>query len=209
MKIKYLLAAAVVFSSAPAFAQSFTGPRVEANLALIETTFDGEVDDEEGSDTLESIQYGGEVGFDVQMGNSFVVGGYAGALFRDDEICDELFGGDEVCAGTGRTFTIGARAGVPVAKSLLLYGKAGYTNTRLNASYEDFDNIIDDISDSNSMDGIHFGAGFELAPGTSGVYIKGEYTYTMYKGGNETIEGIDFSADAHRHQGLVGVGIRF
>jgi outer membrane immunogenic protein len=211
MKIKYLLVAATVFTATPAMAQTFTGPRVEAQIGYQDTQFDGSVDGEEaeGQDSLKSVPYGGEVGFDIQMGNSFVVGGYAGLLFGGDKVCDELFGNDEICAGSGRTFTIGGRAGVPIRKNGLIYGKLGYTNTRLKATYEDFDEILESVSESGSMDGFHLGAGFELAAGTSGVYVKGEYTYTMYNGANSAVDDVDFDADAHRHQALIGVGFRF
>ena len=209
MKIKYLLVAAAAFSATPAMAQSFTGARVEGQAGYTKTVFEGEVDGEAGSDKLESIQYGVEAGYDIQLGNSFVVGAYGSALFGNDEICEEVFGEDELCAGTGRTFTIGARAGVPVGDTLLIYGKAGYTNTQLRASYEDFEDIIDDISESEGMDGVHVGAGFELAAGVTGVYVKGEYTYTMYNGGDAIIDDADISADAHRHQAMFGVGFRF
>jgi outer membrane immunogenic protein len=209
MKIKYLLVAATVFSATPAMAQTFTGPRVEAQIGYAGTTFEGEIDGEESSDSLKSLQYGGEVGFDVQMGNSFVVGGYAGVTFGSDEICAEVFGDDEACAGTRRSFTIGGRAGVPIRKTGLIYGKLGYTNTRVRASYEDFEDILEDVSESSGMDGFHVGAGFELAAGTTGVYVKGEYTYTMYNGGDSVIEDVEFNADAHRHQALIGVGFRF
>ena len=209
MKIKYLLVAAVAFSATPAMAQSFTGPRVEAQIGYNKTTFDGEVDGEEGSDSLQSVPYGGEAGFDVQLGNSFVVGGYAGALLGGDEVCTEVFGEDEACAGTRRSFMIGGRAGVPLGDAFLLYGKAGYTNTRLTASYDDFEDGEDEISEGDSMHGIHFGGGFELAAGTTGAYVKAEYTYTMYDGSDGIVEDVNISADAHRHQALIGIGFRF
>jgi len=209
MNVKYLLAGAVALSATPAMAQTFTGPRVEAQIGYSSTTFDGTIDGDKSSSKLETVPYGGEAGFDVQLGDTFVVGGYAGVLFGGNKVCDEVFGLDELCAGTGRTFTVGGRAGVPIGDALLVYGKAGYSNTRLKASYEDFEDILDDVSDSSSMDGVHVGAGFEVAAGTTGAYVKGEYTYTMYNGGDGVVEGADISSDAHRHQALVGVGFRF
>jgi outer membrane immunogenic protein len=97
---------------------------------------------------------------------------------------------------------------MPVASGILLYAKGGYSNMELRLDYEDFEDIIDDFSESENVDGVHAGVGVEIAAGPN-VYLKGEYVYTMYNGSEETIDGSVFAADIDRQQASVGVGFRF
>ena len=208
MKFKYLVVALATTAATPAIAQDFAGPRAEVRAGFSKTEIEAELDGEEDSDREESVTFGGEVGFDAQMG-SFVLGGYAGIDVGNADFCEAVLGGDEACVSVGRNFTLGARAGIPLGSSSLIYAKGGYTNGRLRFSYDD--DISDDQdaeSDSNSLDGFHVGVGAELAAGPN-VYLKAEYVYTMYNGSDSSDEEFDASFDVNRHQGLVGVGFRF
>lgn len=51
----------------------------------------------------------------------------------DGQSCSELLGDDLACAGLGRTFTIGARAGVPIGQNSMLYAKAEYVYTNFGS----------------------------------------------------------------------------
>ena len=208
MKLKFVVAAILATSSMPAMAQTFTGPRIEGRAAWHEMTIEASVDGQGDSDSREAVTFGAEAGYDFQLGTSAVVGGYVGVDFDGPEACEEVFGMDQACLSDSRNITVGVRAGVPVASTVLLYAKGGYSNMRLRLDYEDFEDIIDDFSDSESVNGVHVGAGVELAAGPN-VYVKAEYVYTMYDGSSDTIDGAVFEADINRQQALVGVGFRF
>jgi outer membrane immunogenic protein len=101
MKLKLLLTAAAVFAAVPAQAQdaasdagagngTFTGPRIQAQVGWDRTginiadtrNFGGRGDFGQGSEQDNEVAYGGEVGFDFDLGG-FVVGVYAGADFSN------------------------------------------------------------------------------------------------------------------------------
>lgn len=208
MKFKFVVAAILATTSMPAMAQTFTGPRVEGRAAWHDVSIEASVDGEGDSVSREAVTFGAEAGYDFQLGTSVVVGGYVGVDFDGPEACEEVFGMDQACLSDSRNITVGVRAGVPVASSVLLYAKGGYSNMRLRLDYEDFEDIIDDFSQSENVDGVHVGAGVEVAAGPN-LYLKGEYVYTMYNGSSETIDGVEFAADIDRQQALVGVGFRF
>jgi outer membrane immunogenic protein len=232
MKYSLMLAAAVAgVLAAPAYAQDLSGFRVEARggweqvgaKATIPNPDDDT--DEDGdefltaSDNDSGISYGLEIGYDAQIGSSFVLGAYAGADFADSDICGEVLADDLACAGLGRTFTVGARAGVPIGERSLIYIKGGYSNGKLDASYDaDVTDNDDDTPGAiakfdQTLDGYHVGAGFELGV-TEKAYVKLEYVYTDY-GSQSWLLGDDAEADptlkigSDRHQVLAGVGLRF
>src|SRR5690606_5757140 len=121
--------------------------RVEARLGWEQVRPDAsypnpdEDEDVEGDENLTASQkdsglsYGAELGYDAQLGG-IVLGAYAGAELSDNESCSELLGDDLACAGLERTFTLGARAGVPIGRSSLLYVKGGYSNGKFDAAYD-------------------------------------------------------------------------
>ena len=217
--MKYLLAASAVALAfaAPVAAQespaeTASGLRIEGRIGLdineVDTDFDDGVDAFESSDSQSDLGYGAEVGFDFPVGESFVVGAYAGVDFSDAEYCSEVFGNDVGCVEQGRNLTLGVRAGVPFGTNALGYVKGGYSNGRINVSYEDFDDVFDDFDDGDEVDGFHLGAGVEFGLGQN-LYLKGEYVYTNYNGGRYEDTDIEFNTDLTRHQIMAGVGFRF
>lgn len=197
-----ILAAATLFVALPAHAQ-FSGPRVEARLAYdsVEATIETGDPTETGSES--AISYGGEIGYDLQLGP--VVGGvYAGLEGSNLRTCQEVFGDDEGCIGQGRNLYVGARAGIPVAPRVLLYGKAGYSNGSINFNYNG-DLIGEQFDLNESFDGYHLGIGGELAV-TSSFYGRIEYVHTDY--GDLDFDG-DIAGEFTRGQVMVGAGIRF
>jgi outer membrane immunogenic protein len=210
MKTVYLLAAgAAALATTPAFAQEFTGPRVEARVSYDQVDFtirDLEDDDEETRDTafdLDGVAYGVELGYDAGSGN-VRFGGYVGADLSQAKKCDELFGEDEFCIKANRNLTAGVRGGFIVGGSALLYGKGGYSSGRVRGTYEDFEDILDDESESETFSGFHLGGGVEGSL-TRNLYLKGEYVYTKYgsEGDDET------RSRAKRSQFTLGLGFRF
>jgi outer membrane immunogenic protein len=182
MRKLVLAALAASAMTAPAFAQdsTFTGPRVEA-LVGYDAAKDGTDGDAGSSD---GVTYGGAIGYDVQMGGA-VIGAEA-----------ELTGSS---VETGRDIYLGARAGVAITPTTLLYAKGGYTNARVETTYETGNSKTEIHED---MEGFRVGAGAEFKL-SNNMYVKGEYRYSNYG----KIDGYDIDID--RHQVVAGVGIRF
>ena len=211
MKTLIFAGAVALGFSSQAAAQDFGGVRVEARggyqTVNLEANFEDDDEDFGGGESEGGATYGAEIGVDIHASPAFVVGGYAGYSISEVERCTEVFGEDEGCLEAGRTITLGVRAGVPVGPASLLYGKVGYSNTRLRVRYEDFEDIIDDFEFSDSGGGWHAGAGVELGFGGS-LYGKAEYVFTKSEG-NFSEAGGTASLDANRHEFLAGLGIRF
>lgn len=101
---KISLALIALAVAVPASASDFTGPRLGANLGLVD-------DDIFGAETL---TWGVEAGYDVNVKGA-IVG--ASVEFQDD------FGSE-----LGRELSASVRVGAPVAQNTLVYVSAGYTN---------------------------------------------------------------------------------
>src|SRR5688572_12185660 len=148
MKYELMIAAAVAgLLAAPAHAQDLSGFRIEGRLGWEQVGTNAtlpnpdEDEDEDGdeflvaSDETSDPSFGAEFGYDAQIG-SFVLGGYVGADLSDGEMCGELIEDDLACTGLERTFTVGARAGVPIGETSLIYVKGGYSNGKFETSYD-------------------------------------------------------------------------
>lgn len=196
-----MIAAGTFVVAMPAHAQ-FTGPRIEGRLAYESVEATIETGDPSATEDSESaISYGGELGYDLQLGPA-VVGAYAGLEGSNLRTCDEVFGDDEGCIGQGRNLYVGARAGVAVAPRVLLYAKAGYSNGSLDVSYSDG---VNGVEVSDDFGGYHVGAGAEVAL-VSGIYGRLEYVYTDY---GELEFETERLGELTRGQAMVGVGLRF
>jgi outer membrane immunogenic protein len=210
MKTVYLLAAgATALVATPAFAQEFTGPRVEARVSYDQVDFtirDLDDEDEDTRDTgfeIDGPAYGVELGFDAGAGNARF-GGYVGADMSRARECvfEEDDEEEEACIRGRRNFNAGVRGGFVAGGSALLYLKGGYSQANFRASFEDEDGDIQ--RNSESFSGFHLGGGVEgrLTPN---LYLKAEYVFTKY--GAETDE--DLRTRANRDQFTVGLGFRF
>jgi outer membrane immunogenic protein len=180
---KFILATLLAGTlGAPAFAQDaspFTGFRVEGIggydiLKSGNKDDDGtDTSDDEGDESIEGALYGVGVGFDFDLGG--VVAGVEGEFSEStgkqefDETLDAPFSGR---IKTGRDLYVGGRIGVRAAPSTLVYGKAGYTNTKIDARFEDAAANALDFDDK--VDGWRLGAGVEQLFGPN-AYGKLEY----------------------------------
>ena len=191
------LAAGVV--AMPAQAQEaapFTGAHVEGLIGY---------DNVSGSDGL---LYGIGAGYDFQFGKAIV--GIEGEFADSDTKSREndiLAIGDSARVNTDRDIYVGGRIGFAVAPATLLYAKAGYTNAKFEARYNNGTGTT--INDGNTADGYRLGAGIEQKFnlfGPSG-FVKAEYRYSNYR--NLDVGSNDVNIDVDRHQVLAGVGIRF
>ncbi|WP_114952893.1 outer membrane beta-barrel protein [Sphingosinicella terrae] len=191
---KYLLSALLAGTVAsPAFAQDsapFSGLRVEGIVGYDTTDVEGENSD--------GVAYGAQVGYDFNAGGAVLgVEGEVTDSTVDECVSDVDRTGDELCVGAGRDLYVGGRVGVPVSRRVLAYGKAGYTNSRVNLDYEDGTTGTDlDFEEGENLDGVRVGAGLEFALGPNS-YAKTEYRYSNYE------QGFD------RHQVVAGFGFRF
>lgn len=177
---------AAAFLATPALAQdapdnvppapNFTGFRVEGLLGWDHTEI---LDDDQGG-----IMYGVGVGYDFQTGRA-VLGIEAEASDSRNNGClnDVIQAGDRLCAGTGRDLYVGARAGLLVGRNVLLFGKAGFVNTRFTNEYDPGGGgAVTDLRFNSN--GLRVGMGAELAVGRN-AFVRGEARYTNYRDGGD------------------------
>lgn len=197
-----LLAAALVATSAvaaPAFAQTadsgFTGPRAEAIVG-----WDQVSDDSLNNASRDGVVYGVQFGYDVQAGGAILgfEGEATGATTRDTAR-GVLVADDRLRAKAGRDLYVGGRVGFLATPRTMIYAKGGYTNARFDTTYDS--TATGRIEDHATVDGWRVGAGAETKLNDK-IYVKAEYRYSKYDDDNSGI-------DAHRHQVLAGVGVRF
>lgn len=187
-----LLAAVAV--ATPAFAQDgapapFSGPHVEVITGVDRAKVPG--------DSRTGVVYGIAGGYDFQTSGGAVFGLEAEAADSTAKGCERgvVVATDTACMKAKRDLYAGGRAGF-VTGNTLVYGKVGYTNARLGASYEDGTAATAaDFSGANNLDGVRVGGGLETNVGR--FLLKAEYRYSNYEQG------------VTRHQGIVGVGVRF
>ncbi|MEZ0244275.1 MAG: outer membrane protein [Sphingomonas sp.] len=122
---------------------------------------------------------GGVIGYDHQSGN-LVLGIEGEATLSTTERC--VAG---ICNNAGRDLYAGGRVGYVVGGNTMIYAKGGYTNGRLALPMG-----------TQTLDGWRAGGGVETNI-TGSTFVRAEYRYSGY------------AADAHKHQGTVGVGVRF
>lgn len=173
-------AAAIAAIASPAHAQDggrpvFSGGHVEVIGGIDDANYYADGDT--------GVMYGISGGYDFRSGNA-VFGIEAEAA---DATTDECLMG---CVDAGRDLYIGGRAGVVAGRSVLLYGKVGYTNARAVYSSGSF-------SSGENYDGIRAGVGLEWAIPGSAVALRAEYRYSNYEQGYS------------RNQGVLGLGLRF
>lgn len=201
---KILIGAALLSTAlaTPAFAQEeapFTGPHIEGIVGYDDVS-EGDGD----------VMYGVAGGYDFQLGG--VIAGIEGE-FADSEVkgraSDVLATGDSFALNTDRDLYVGARLGVAVTPSTMLYAKGGYTNAKFESRFDNGAGTI--YNNGVTADGYRIGAGIEQKFnlfGPSG-FIKAEYRYSNYSNIDIGEDDFDLETDFDRHQAVVGVGVRF
>ena len=190
--------------SAPAFAQDsgqtsgqlpFSGLRVEALGG-----FDHSGTDARTSGSNNGFVYGGAVGYDDRIGNIVLgVDGEIDGSTASSTANNVLTAGDRLHLSAGRDLYAGARVGYVVTPKTLVYAKAGYTNARVDGTY---DVGAASFRQNQDLSGYRVGGGVEYSL-TPATYIKAEYRYSHY----QDIQ--DFGIKPDRQQVLAGVGFRF
>jgi len=133
-----------------------------------------------GVDSVDGFLYGVALGYDHQSGN-IVYGVEVEATESTGEISN--------AAGTaevGRDLYAGGRLGFVAGDKALIYTKAGYTNARSSSP---------GLGGANG-DGFRVGGGVEYKLSEK-IFARGEYRYS------------DYEAGVSRHQGLIGLGVKF
>ena len=197
-------------------ASPFTGFRVEG-IAGYDTLNSGDNDDDgvdtgddEGDESIDGAAFGVGVGYDFDLGG--VVAGIEGEFTEStgeqetDETIDGVNFGSSV--EIGRDLYIGGRVGFRVTPATLLYAKAGYTNTSIEAA---FDDDTDTFEFDTNVDGYRLGAGVEQLFGPN-MFGKLEYRYSNYNNldfSDDEDEDFDTDIDLDRHQVMAGIGFRF
>jgi len=214
-----IAAASALAVSAPAYAQdgdgTFTGPWVAGLVGYDNSRAGSDVDDDTRDDDfhdgISDVAYGVGVGYDFDMGGLVV--GVEGE-WMESEANTRYDRNSDVGLGianlsTGRDLYAGVRVGARVGENAMVYAKGGYTNGRYNVLA--YDNVTDTRTNVN-LDGWRVGAGVEVGI-TKNAFVKAEYRYSNYTNGEiEAPSGAttpDFDVDVDRHQGVVGVGLRF
>jgi len=214
MKAKFACAAllaAAGAATAPTAAQAQTGLRIDVNAGWDKLSSQQRTDvGTSGATTRtkdEGVVYGVELGYDLSI-SKLTLGVYGGVQGSTIKECPEVFTEVEACAKVGRNLTLGVRAGYHVTDRVMLYAKGGYSNGQVKLDYIDHVAPANSFTDSQEMDGIHFGGGVQVDI-LSNLYAKVEYVRTDYedyslKQGSATITGgID------RDNVIFGVGFRF
>ena len=185
MKIYLALAAALSCVPGVAAAQDFNGVRAEARIGYETPTIsDNGTVYKIGS----AASYGGELGFDLKLGNKVVAGPYAVYEFSSVKLCSGVN-----CLKEQGNLGVGGRIGVVVSPTVLIYAKAGYARITFNANTA-FG------SGSDSKDGVQGALGVDVNF-SKHVYGLVELNYGDY--------GKYYGVNLQRRHALAGVGVRF
>ena len=200
MKNILITTAALIAISAPAYAQeasNFGGAKVGAVVGYDKVRL--EVEDEGGS--KDGFLYGVTAGYDFDLGTAIVgiEGEFSDSTTKERQ-SDVLVIGDEASLRTGRDLYIGAPVGFPVNPVVMVYAKAGYTNARVKAAYDDG---VDRFTGSDNLDGWRIGGGAEFSSGKT--FARVEYRYSEY----DANEDFGVAIEPSRHQVAVIGGVRF
>lgn len=194
----FLAAAAI---AAPAMAQQadkgFNGPFIGGQLGWQQDRQSLDLGDGSGPLRARSsgLAYGGQLGWDFQVGNSAVLGvetSLTGRTGRTD------FGTFDLEAG--RTINLTARAGWLASPDGLLYVRGGYSNARFS--------ITNPAGPSENRDGYTLGVGYEHKLARN-ISARLEYNYSDYGNDQVATPGGTATLNYHRHAVMTGVNFRF
>ena len=186
-----------VLAAVPAAAQDaepFTGPSVVAIAGIDHAgvTQAGRTNFEETG-----FLYGGAATYDLGAGKlRYGVEAEVTGSTRKGCMSNLSVTGDRGCYSGGRDLYAGGRLGFVASDNVMLYGKAGYTNARQTATYNDPVTPANNVNYSDNYGGYRLGAGVEYNVGK--FLVRSEYRFSDYGG-----------LAGSRHQGTVGVGVRF
>lgn len=144
--------------------------------------------------------YGVQIGYDLPLGSAIVgvEGEISGSTAKKcgTDISSTPVSNNTSCFRAGPDAYIGARAGVVVGNSTLLYAKGGYTSFRMGESFSYSATPNANFATKAYRGGYRVGAGLEqaIAPNLS---VRLEYRFSRY---NHIYD---------RHQAVVGASLRY
>ena len=113
----------------------------------------------------DAVGFGGEIGYDIAVGENIVVGPYANYDISTIESCDV-----DLCVSSDGFWAAGLHIGFTSGDSGLLYGKLGYSQQSLTVEGEFFDELSGQtiILDENEKGGgYNFAFGYEQGFGST------------------------------------------
>lgn len=223
---RFITAIAFILMSVPAFAKdaksvAWTGCHVGAHVGYSSLNTDANID-VVGFPVSAGINglgasggvIGAGVGCDIRIPSSdFVVGAFGDWTRNDlDHSASLTLGGLNASAkySLDDAWTIGARAGYLVTESTLVYGLAGYTVADTSPVTGKIDGLGSASFSVGDLKGWTLGGGIEVNL-TDGLFLKGEYRYTMYDGESVALVPglVNLNLDTDEHSARVGLLYRF
>jgi outer membrane immunogenic protein len=156
-------------AAAPAMAQDFTGPKVEARVGFDHLNIDAA----KGHVNADGVTYGVAVGYDVQVLPHVITGVEVALDTSSADGSIKAVG----AANAKRDIEASARLGYALGP-VLVYGKLGYSNQMIGWNGK---NIV--------AGGLRYGGGAEFAL-TKHLYVKGEYRTTKYDAATTSHQGL-------------------
>lgn len=143
------------------------------------------------------VGFGGEIGYDVAVSDSVVVGPFVNYEFSTVEECDL-----DLCVESGGYFAAGLHVGFATGTNSQVYGKLAYSQLEVavEGSFDDGCGNTVFVDESETGGGVQFAIGYEQGFGES-AYGRIE----VGSGVNSDIYGFDFQ---RTHLGAA-VGVRF
>ena len=227
----FFAAVAVSAIAVPAAAQEtdaerFAGLKVEAigGYDSVGISIDESVLGVEAEESEDGFLYGVGIGYDFAVGPLGLVG--VEAEYTDSGVGSSISANNENIDGTiydgtasldaSKDHYVGARIGMTLTPNTLFYVKGGYS---MASADFDANGSVDGEALSYDLDvdfdGVRLGGGAEVAFNQN-MFVKVEYRYSNYGGGDIGVDGVEFDVDQafdyfdlDRHQVAVGVGARF
>lgn len=196
MMNKFAVTCAIAcLASSPAWADSDTGPRLEAHLGWDSLAIPDQTGTAAAQSPSSRLLYGAGAGYDLSLGGNVIAGVETNFDLGSGTQCSGpvLGTSDSLCGQMAHDWDVGARLGLKEGPALV-YARIAYDSTRVQSTYLPGDGTSASVS--SNYDGVRFGGGAEM-PLTGKSYLKAEYRYTVESGLPD------------QNQLLAGVGLRF
>lgn len=185
MKPLYMLMG--LFAMLPGTALAHDGEKrafdgVQVGVSVDRHTLDGDYKvanfDTKRNESKAGIGFRGHVGYDLRLGDSFVIGA-EGGLGRGGRSLTMKGDVADYSLKPGWSYDVSGRVGVLPASNIMLYGRAGYSWLRVveKTDFRDVKRL--NIESSGTKKSLLLGAGVEAAV-TSGVTARAEYNQTNF-----------------------------
>jgi len=175
-----LLMLVPAFAFADTDAETFTGAKVGVDISRVRTSLRGDPGNvgatEKGA--RNGVGYRGYVGYDLQLGNTFVVGAEAGIGGGGRAVTQTGTAG-RYTVDPGLTYDLSARAGIVPTAGLLLYDRVGYRWLRTDQKTVPSLANAGTISNRRTEGAVTYGAGAEILVSPS-LSLRAEYNRTPY-----------------------------